>query len=216
VQCLITRDMGITTNRLGIWSVPRVHIAHTFFNNLTVPPEYILGDNGKGYKILFEGLNPERISITGSGLGICWGNLIRSMLYCAQRIQFGKPIYKYQGVGFVNADLYGRLMAASCLALDLAGFYDKSIMKNDNPSKADEKTAATQAAQAKYLIAKLSHEISYEVQNAMGGLALTDNLKVDRTLEVSKVQEVIGGTRNVMLLLMSGAIKRMIRRVLSD
>ena len=105
-------------------------------------------------------------------------------------------------------------MAATCLALNLAGFYDKNILQNDNPSSADEKTAATQAAQAKYLIAKLSHEISYEVQNAMGGMALTDNLKVDRTLEVSKVQEVIGGTRNVMLILMDGAIRRMIKGVI--
>ncbi|MHA1339797.1 MAG: acyl-CoA dehydrogenase family protein [Promethearchaeota archaeon] len=214
VQCLIKREFGVETKRLGIWSAPRVHISHTFLKGVKVPPNYILGDNGKGYKILFEGLTPERITITGSGLGICWGNLIRSMLYCAQRVQFGKPIMKYQGVGFVNADLFSRLMAATSLALSLAGFYDKNILQNENPTKDDEKTAANQAAQAKYLIAKLSHEISYEVQNAMGGIALTDNLKVDRTLEVSKVQEVIGGTRNVMLLLMDGAIRRMVKSVL--
>lgn len=216
VQCLIKRDFGITTNRLGIWSVPRVHISHTMFNGLKVPPAYILGDNGEGYKILFEGLIPERISITGSGLGICWGNLIRSMLYCQQRVQFGKPICKYQGVGFVNADLFARLMAATCLALNLAGFYDKNIMNSKNPSKDDDKTAANQAAQAKYLIAKLTHEISYEVQNAMGGMALTDNLQVDRTLEVSKVEEVIGGTRNVMLMLMDGAIQRMVSGLIKE
>jgi len=214
VQCLVKREFGVKTNRLGIWSTPRVHISHTFLKGVKVPPNFILGDNGEGYKILFEGLIPERISITGSGLGICWGNLIRSMLYCSQRIQFGKPIVNYQGVGFINADLFARLMAATSLALSLAGYYDKNIMQAEKPSKDDEKTAANQAAQAKYLIARLSHEISYEVQNAMGGIALTDNLKVDKTLEVSKVQEVIGGTRNVMLILMDSAIQRMVKSVL--
>ncbi|MHA1821003.1 MAG: acyl-CoA dehydrogenase family protein [Promethearchaeota archaeon] len=214
VQALISRDMGVKTRRLGIWSVPRVHIAHTIFDHVVIPNDYILGDNGKGYNNLFEGLVPERISITGSGMGICWGNLIRSMLYCEQRIQFGKPISKYQGVSFVNADLFAKLMAGTSLALTTAEFYDKNILQKENPSKEAEKTAAAQAAQAKYFLAKLSHEISYEVQNAMGGLALTDNLDVDRTFNVSKVQEVIGGTRNIMLLLISGGMKKQVKKIL--
>ncbi|MHA1682161.1 MAG: acyl-CoA dehydrogenase family protein [Promethearchaeota archaeon] len=215
VQALISRDMGITTKRLGIWSVPRVHIAHTFFNGCVVPKENILGDNGKGYNYLFEGLVPERISITGSAMGISWGNLIRSMLYCAQRVQFGKPISKYQGVSFVNADLFAKLMAGTVMALNLAGFYDENILtvqrKGEKPSGDAEKVASAQAAQAKYYLTKLSNEISYEVQNAMGGMALTDNLKVDRAFNVSKIQEVIGGTRNVMLLLIHGAIRRTVK-----
>ncbi|MHA1730066.1 MAG: acyl-CoA dehydrogenase family protein [Promethearchaeota archaeon] len=214
VQALVSRDDGITTKRLGIWSVPRVLITHTFFNDLVVPNERILGDNGKGYKNLFEGLVPERISITGSGMGICWGNFIRAIMYCHQRNQFGQRISKFQGVGFVNADLFAKLMAGTALALNLAGFYDKNILQVENPTKESKKTAAAQAAQAKYFIAKLSHEISYEVQNSMGGIALTDNLTVDRTLNVSKLQEVIGGTRNIMLLLMNNEIRRLVKDVL--
>ncbi|MHA1368759.1 MAG: acyl-CoA dehydrogenase family protein [Promethearchaeota archaeon] len=220
VQALISRDMGVKTNRLGIWSVPRVYIAHTFFNGVVVPSDYILGDNGLGYHHLFEGLVPERISITGSALGICWGNLIRSMIYCDQRIQFRKPISRYQGVSFVNADLFAKLMAGTSLALNLSEFYDKMILdlqkKGGKPSPAAEKIAASQAAHAKYYLTKLSHEIAYEVQNAMGGIALTDNLKVDRTFNVSKIQEVIGGTRNIMLLLIANQINRTIRDLLKS
>jgi butyryl-CoA dehydrogenase len=214
VQALLKRDFGITTKRIGISSAPRVHIAHTFFNDCAIPPNFILGDNGKGYENLFEGLVPERISITGSSMGICWGNLIRSMLYCAQRIQFGQPISKYQGVSFVNGDLFAKLMAGTSLALQLASFYDKNILNAKTPNKEADKVAAAQAAQAKYYLARLSHEISYEVESAMGGASLTDNLKVDRHFEVSKVQEVIGGTRNVMLLLITGGIDRMVKALL--
>jgi alkylation response protein AidB-like acyl-CoA dehydrogenase len=214
VQALIKRTDGVTTKRLGIWSVPRVFISHTFFNDLVVPNDRILGDDGQGFKNLFEGLVPERISITGSGLGISWGNLIHGMLYSQQRVQFGQVIHKYQGVSFVIADLLAKLTAGTVMALNLAQFYDVNILNVEKPSIEAEKTSASQAAMAKYLIAKLSNEISYEVMHACGGIFFTDNVRVDRTMEVSKIQEIIGGTRNVMLLLMSGSIRRSIKDLL--
>jgi alkylation response protein AidB-like acyl-CoA dehydrogenase len=211
VQALMKRSDGITTKRLGISSVPRVFISHTFFNDLTVPNDRILGDDGHGYKNLFEGLVPERISITGSGLGICWGNLIHGMLYSQQRVQFGQVIHKFQGVSFVIADLLAKLTAGTVMALNLAQFYDENILRVEKPTLEAEKISASQAAMAKYLIAKLSNEISYEVMHACGGIFFTDNLRVDRAMETSKIQEIIGGTRNVMLLLMSGSIRRSIK-----
>jgi alkylation response protein AidB-like acyl-CoA dehydrogenase len=215
VQALIKREDGISTKRLGIWSAPRVHISHTFFNNLIVPHDRILGDDGKGYKNLFEGLVPERISITGSGLGICWGNLIHGMLYSQMRNQFGQPISKYQGVSFIVADLLAKLTAGTVMSLNLSEFYDRNILGVEKPSVEAEKTSASQAAMAKYYIAKLSHEISYEIQHACGGIFFTDNIRVDRASDVSKIQEIIGGTRNIMLKLMSGSIRRSYKDLLS-
>jgi len=63
VQAMIKRDFGVRTERLKINSVPRVHIAHTFFENAKIPNDYILADDGLGYVRLFEGLVPERLSI---------------------------------------------------------------------------------------------------------------------------------------------------------
>ena len=132
------------------------------------------------------------------------------------------------GENDVFAELIGKMLFSASSPIDfpavgdwvLASFYDKNILqvmnRKERPSKNAEKIAAAQAAQAKYYLAKLSNEISYEVQNAMGGMSLTDNLKVDRAFNVSKVQEVIGGTRNVMLLLMSGQISRDVKKTLTS
>lgn len=66
VQAMICRKFGgVETKRLKINSVPRVHIAHTIFENVTVPQAYVLGDDGKGYTNLFDGLVPERLGIMG-------------------------------------------------------------------------------------------------------------------------------------------------------
>ena len=65
----------------------------------------------------------------------------------------------------------------------------------------------------KYLASNLAQRISYETQQLCGGIAFTDNLRIDKALEVSKVQEIIGGARNIQLYLVSRSIKDMVRRL---
>ncbi|MHA1467557.1 MAG: acyl-CoA dehydrogenase family protein [Promethearchaeota archaeon] len=128
VQGMLDRDWGVETKRLKINSVPRVQISHTILNNVKVPMEYILGDNGDGYRNLFDGLVPERLGIMGSGTGICWGALINGIIYANLRRQFGQPIIKFQGAGFSLADLISQTTAATALALQAATIYDDKIL----------------------------------------------------------------------------------------
>jgi len=87
VQAMIAREFGYKTERLKINSVPRVHIAHTTFDDVKIPKEYILADNGKGYTRLFEGLVPERLGIMGSGVGIVWAGLIYGIIYGKKKLE---------------------------------------------------------------------------------------------------------------------------------
>lgn len=175
VQAMIKREFGVRTERLKINSVPRVHIAHTFFNNVKIPREYILADNGQGYVRLFEGLVPERLGIMGSGIGICWAGLINGIIYTNLRKQFGKPVVRYQGVGYGLADLLTKSTAATSLALQAATIYDDKILFAEKPSKEAEKWVAGISSQGKYYTAKLTHEICYEVQQHMGGVSVTES-----------------------------------------
>ncbi|MCP4763268.1 MAG: acyl-CoA/acyl-ACP dehydrogenase, partial [archaeon] len=59
----------------------------------------------------------------------------------------------------------------------------------------------------------LAHKIAYESQQLCGGIAYSDNLPIDKALEVAKVQEIIGGSRNIQLLIVSKSIKDMIKRL---
>jgi alkylation response protein AidB-like acyl-CoA dehydrogenase len=213
VQAMIKKEFGVRTERLKINSVPRVHIAHTFFNDVKIPREYILADNGQGYVRLFEGLVPERLGIMGSGIGICWAGLIYGIIYTNLRKQFGKPVVRYQGVGYGLADLLTKSTAATSLALQAATIYDDKILFADKPSKEAEKWVAGISSQGKYYTAKLTHEICYEVQQHMGGIGVTDNSPVDELTDVSKIEEVIGGSRNIQLLLIQNQIQRYLRLI---
>jgi len=208
VQAMIAREFGVRTERLKINSVPRVHIAHTILDNVKVPNEYILADNGLGYTRLFDGLVPERLGIMGSGVGVCWGGLIYAIIYTNLRKQFGKNIIKYQGVGYGLADLLAKCTAGTSLALQAASVYDEKILFAEKPSKEAEKWVAGVSSQGKYYIARLTHDVCYEVQQQMGGVSVTDNTPVDEFMDVSKIEEVIGGARNIQLLIIQGALQR--------
>jgi len=208
VQAIIARDFGVRTERLKINSVPRVQIAHTILDNVLVPRDYVLADDGLGYKRLFEGLVPERLSIMGSGVGICWAGLAYGIIYTNLRKQFGKPVIRYQGVGYGLADLLTKTNAATALALQAATVYDERILFAEKPSKEAEKWVASISSQGKYYLAKLTHEVCYEAQQHMGGISITDNTPVDELCDISKIEEVIGGSRNIQLLLIQSQIQR--------
>ncbi len=214
VQAMFKKEFGIRTERLRINAVPRVHISHSILEDVKVPYPYILGDDGKGYNYLFDGLIPERISIVGSTLGICWNGLIHGLIYSNLRKQFNKDIIGYQGVGFPLADLLTKVTAATMMAFQIASIYDDKILFAEKPSKEIEKWMASLSSQIKYYGCKLSHEVCYEIQNHMGGISLTDNTLLDEALDASKVEEVIGGTRNVQLLIVKNSIRRMFRSIL--
>jgi alkylation response protein AidB-like acyl-CoA dehydrogenase len=208
VQAMISRDFGVNTERLKITSVPRVHIAHTMLNDVKVPKDYILADNGDGYVRLFEGLVPERLGIMGSGIGICWGALAYGIIYTNLRKQFGKNVINFQGVGFGLADLVAKCTAGTSLALQAATIYDDKVLFSDEVNRDAQKWVANVSSQGKYYVARLSHELCYEIQRHCGGLSLTDNTEIDEFMDTSKIEEVIGGTRNIQLLIVQNQLRR--------
>jgi len=113
VQGMLSTDFGgIETKRLKVNSV-----------------------NGSGYHNLFDGLVPERIGLMGSALGVSWGALIYGIIYTNLRKQFGKPVIKFQGVGYGLADLLVKNTAATTLALQTATIYDEKILFTDKRIK---------------------------------------------------------------------------------
>ncbi len=197
IQAMLKREFGVETRRLKIDYVPRVHIAHTIFKDVSCPNDYILGGEGQGYRNLFENLVPERLGIMGSGLGICWAALAYGIIYTNLRLQFGQPILKYQGVGFSLADLLSRTSAATALAFQAASIYDEHILFSEKPSKEAEKWVAGISSQGKYLVARLSADLTYNIQQQMGGISVTDNTDIQELSSTSYIEEVIGGARNI-------------------
>ncbi|MFO8019957.1 MAG: acyl-CoA dehydrogenase [Promethearchaeia archaeon] len=213
-QVIVERDFeGVETHRLGIQSIPRVQVGQSIFNDVKVPKKNIIGKKGIGYKNLFAGLVAERDAIIGSSLGISWLTAITALIYTNYREQFGKPVYDFQAVSFPITKLFTELMAATEFGLTTAKEYRKTL-KYPEQTKFIKYNAAFSSG-TKYLSSNLAQRLSYEVQQLCGGIAFTDNLRIDKALEVSKVQEIIGGSRNIQLYLVSGAMKKIVKDVAS-
>ena len=207
VQAMFQRESGVHTERLHIQSVPRVHISKTMYKNATTPADMILGDNGQGYKNLFEGLVPERLMINGGSLTICWNSLVHGIIYGNLRKQFNQNLLNMQGIAFPLGEMLAEVSACTALEMHVARQYDQHIF-GKKPDPAIEKSVAALTAQAKYLITKQAHKTAYETQQMMGGISVTDNTRMDQIAKVSDIQEVIGGHRNVMLLLIQNQMRK--------
>jgi alkylation response protein AidB-like acyl-CoA dehydrogenase len=210
IQAMVSREMGVQTERLNISAVPRVHIGKTYFK-AKIPNNYITGPEGHGYDNLFEGLVPERLSIVGSSLGIAWGALLNSILYCNLREQFGQKIMKYQAISFPLSDLLVRLTSATMSAFKIAEIYDEKILHTKEKTPDAIKASAQWSSEIKYLCAKIAAETVYECQQYVGGISVTDNTRLSRLWGVSNIQEVIGGARNIMLYILSGNIGKALK-----
>ncbi len=206
-------DRGFRAERIGIPSVSKVHIGKTIFEDAFIPDDYMTGGPGEGYHILFEGLVPERIGIATSDVGQMWGAFSLAALYSTVRKQFGQKILTHQAVGMsVLAKYHSRLMSLSMALLKLADAYDAKrddlvgISPFMNPFVA---IASQMKEQAAYMV----HELTYECMHAMGGTGVTDQTKMPIYQGKSEIAEVVGGTRNVQLLIGSRTINTMVKMI---
>jgi len=208
-------DLGLKAERLHIPAGRGVGIAKVTYDNVNAPAERILAGPGVGYRRLFGGLTPERIAIISGSIAGLWHVIAHGAIFTQIRHQFGKSIFKYQGISHVLDDLYSKTAAYTAFAFQVADFYDKKvgdkIHKGEKPNPMDEGSAAIMAAQGKYLTARLSHHAAYEVVQMFGGRGAIDepgsNNGINRGENISRLMEVVGGHRNVQLMIVEAGLK---------
>ncbi|MCK4824474.1 acyl-CoA/acyl-ACP dehydrogenase, partial [bacterium] len=204
-------ERGFRAERIGIPSVSKVHIGKTFFENAHIPTDYLIGDDGKGYEILFEGLVPERLGIAAGNIGHMWGAFTIASVYSTLRKQFGEKILRHQAVGMsVLAKYHARLNSVTLALLKLAEAFDEKKDDLAGLPPTMNPFVAT-ASHMKEYTSQLSHEMIYELMHSMGGTGVTDQTKMPHYQGCSEIAEAIGGTRNVQLLIGSRAINTMIK-----
>ncbi|MHA2224095.1 MAG: acyl-CoA dehydrogenase family protein [Candidatus Hodarchaeales archaeon] len=206
-------DRGFRAERIGIPSVSKVYIGKTIFKDAFIPEEYMTGGPGEGYHILFEGLVPERIGIATTNIGQMWSAWSLAALYSTVRKQFGEKILRHQALGMsVLAKYHARLNSISMAILKLADAYDA---KSDDLAGISPfmNPFVTIASHMKEQAAGLTHELVYECMHAMGGTGVTDQTKMPIIQGVSEIAEVVGGTRNVQLLIGSRSINTMSKMI---
>ncbi len=203
---------GWKCERVNIPWVPKLYLGHEWFQNLRVPKEYILGPVGKGREHLFEGLVLERIGIACGAISQCWGAVSHAAIYANMRKQFDQEILKFQGVGFLLTDLWAKTTNLTIGLLKFCEEYDKKMEKFEGkiPTNISRAMVAS-ASQFKYHCTNLSKEICYEAANLMGGAGLSDNTQMQDYVNISRIQEIVGGSRQIQQYIMSMALRQLFK-----
>ncbi|MHA1805663.1 MAG: acyl-CoA dehydrogenase family protein [Promethearchaeota archaeon] len=201
---------GFHVERVNIPWVPKLYLGKETLKNVRVPKEYILGGVGKGREHLFEGLVPERICIAAMSVAEAWGALAHAGIYVNLRKQFDQEILKFQGVGFSLADYWARTTALTFGLLKFCESYDEKKEKfgGEIPKNISQAMVAG-ASQFKYVCTQLSKDVCYECANLMGGAGLCDNTLMYDYLNISRIQEIVGGSRQIQQYIMSMALRNL-------
>ncbi|TXT55546.1 MAG: Acyl-CoA dehydrogenase [Promethearchaeota archaeon] len=205
---------GFNVKRVYIPWVPKLFLGKEELVNLKVPKEYVLGGPGRGKAHLFEGLIPERLGIAMGAIAQCWGAVSHAAIYSNMREQMGREILKWQGVGFLLTDFWAKTTNLTLSLLKFCEAYDEKVEnfggEHNIPANIRQAMVAS-ASQLKYHTTLLSKEACYEMANLMGGAGVCDNTAMHDYMNISRIQEVVGGTRQIQQYIMSMALRTLFK-----
>lgn len=164
------------------------------FNNVRIPKENLLGQEGKGFKIAMQTLDGGRIGIAAQALGIAQGAIDEAVTYVKARKQFGRAIAKFQNTQFQLADMQTKVDAARWLV------YHAAMCKENG------KPYTVPAAEAKLFAAEVAMEVTTKAVQLLGGYGYTRDLPVERMMRDAKITEIYEGTSEVQRMVISGAV----------
>ncbi len=168
------------------------------FQNVKVPAENLLGKEGEGFKIAMMTLDGGRVGVGAQALGIAEGAYNEAVKYAKERTQFGKPIAKFQAVGFMLADMKLKIETAR-----LAVY--KAAWKMGQP---DVKSYSVDAAIAKKYASDVAMQVTTDAVQVFGGYGFTREYPVERYMRDAKITQIYEGTNQVQQMVISGAILR--------
>ncbi len=159
-------------------------------DDLEVPAENRIGEEGKGFGVLVHVLNPERILIASECLGDARWFIDRSAAYAKQRVVFGRPIGSNQGIQFPLADAYARLVASDGVRWHAARLYE---------SDADPKEVGDYANIAKYLASECSWRAANVAMDIHGGYGMARDMHIERKMRETRLYQVAPVSNNLVL-----------------
>jgi alkylation response protein AidB-like acyl-CoA dehydrogenase len=162
--------------------------------DLRLPADALLGEEGKGFVYSMEGLDAGRLGIGAQAVGIARRALEHCVTYCAERRQFDRPIREFQAVQFKLADMATRIAAARALTLDAA-------------ARKDRGEPVTQvAAMAKLFASETAVWVTTQAVQLFGGYGYMRDYPVERLFRDAKVTEIYEGTSEIQRIVISRAL----------
>ena len=180
--------VGAKEDKLGI----RGSDTHTLlFNDVKVPKENRIGEDGFGFTFAMKVLSGGRIGIAAQALGIAAGGFELALAYSKERKTFGKEIYKHQAIAFKLADMATEIEAARLLVY-------RSALDKDNGRNYDQSSAM-----AKLYASKVAMEQTIEAVQIHGGYGFVKEYHVERLMRDAKITQIYEGTSEIQKIVIS-------------
>lgn len=158
-----------------------------FFDNLEIPEENLIGEEGQGFKYILTGLNAERTLIAAECIGDGYWFIERVSKYVRERVVFGRPIGQNQGVQFPIAESFIEVEAANLMRFEACRLYDA------------QQPCGAQANMAKYLAAKASWQAANACLQFHGGFGFACEYDVERKFRETRLYQVAPISTNLIL-----------------
>ncbi len=183
--------IGKIENKMGIRAA---QVSEVFYDNVIVPAENLVGQEGKGFSIAMKDLDGGRIGVAAQGLGIAEGAFDIAKEYLMKREQFGKPIYKNQYLAFKMAELEVEIEQAKYM------LYKAAIDKQEG------RPYSIPAAKAKLVCTNAAMHVTTEAVQMLGGNGYMKDYHVERMMRDAKITQIYEGTNEIQKLVISGGL----------
>jgi len=197
INCLIVErgmegfEVGAKEDKMGI----RGSDTHTLlFNDVKVPKENRVGEDGFGFKFAMKTLSGGRIGIAAQALGIASGAYELALAYSKERKAFGKEIHKHQAIAFKLADMATEIEAARLLCM-------KAARLKDNGENFDQASAM-----AKLYASRVAMWVTTEAVQVHGGYGFVKEYHVERLMRDAKITQIYEGTSEVQKIVISRSV----------
>jgi acyl-CoA dehydrogenase len=158
-----------------------------FFDNMEIPASSLIGQEGKGFSYILDGMNAERILVASDSLGDARWFTERAVAYAGQRVIFGKPIGANQGVQFPIAKAHVNIEAADLMRTKAARLFDGGH------------ACGPEANMAKYLASEAAIEASNACMDAHGGYGFAEEYDIERKFRESRLYRAAPINNNLVL-----------------
>jgi alkylation response protein AidB-like acyl-CoA dehydrogenase len=178
------RDENKMGMRGGIYS-------EVLLENLEVPRENLIGQEGEGFSIMLMTLNASRLFTAAQAVGLAQGAMEEAISYARRRVQFGKTISHHTPIQFMIAEMAAGIESARLLTYKTAFLFDQGEWKR----------AGTHAAMSKLIASDTAMKVTTDAVQIMGGYGYMKDYPVERMMRDAKLTQIYTGTNQIMKLI---------------
>jgi len=192
-------SIGKHENKLGIRASSTVEI---ILEDVRIPAANILIDEGMGFPILMKTLDLTRIPVAAQAVGIAQGALDYAVQYTKERTQFGKPIFSFQGLQWMMADMTTQVEAARQLVYKTASLFEGLPKNLDRLPK----ETIGYSAMAKLFAAETAMKVTTDAVQLLGGYGYVREYPVERMMRDAKITQIYEGTSQIQKVVIASTL----------